>query len=651
MIRPYGSWPSPITAESLTQGTVGIGDPIFDGTDLYWLEADPTDGGRISIRRWTENGDLAVTGAPYNVRSRVHEYGGGPYAVADRQVLFSNFADNAVYLVTEEAPPRALTDDPQLRYGALQLFPDRDLMIAVREDHRPSDREPINTIIARRLSAPAGTADTVLCAGADFYASPTLGADGRLAWIEWDHPNMPWDSTRLMVADLPSIGDDLANGRPDDPLITGQLVAGGPAESVAVPRWLPDGTLIFVSDRTDWWNLYRHDGSEVTALCPLEAEFAPPQWMLGSRPYVIMDGDRIACTWTVGNRSHLGVLTIGDGRLEEIAIDAVSIGPLTTDGQRIAAVLGHDDRDRDLAMIDITDPAAAKPEVLTRSSETELPAGLVSTATEVHWTSNQGPVHGWFYPPQNDGWQAPDAELPPMITISHGGPTGGSAPEFRSEVQFWTSRGIAVLDVNYGGSTGYGRRYRERLHRAWGEVDVTDCVAGASAMADQGRVDRERLAIMGSSAGGYTTLRALTTSTVFTAGISKYGIGDLTALVADTHKFESRYPESLIGAYPAEAELYADRSPINHVDRLQAPILLLQGSEDRVVPPNQAMTFADAARQKGLPVALIMYEGEGHGFRRAENIIAAQQAELAFLGRVFGFTPADDLPDLVIENL
>jgi dipeptidyl aminopeptidase/acylaminoacyl peptidase len=462
---------------------------------------------------------------------------------------------------------------------------------------------------------------------------------------------MPWDGTRLMVGELPALPDRPTDVDPDRPMITGTAIAGGPQESVAVPRWMPDGALIFVSDRSDWWNLYRHDGSTTTPLCPMEAEFAPPQWMLGSRPYVIIDGDRIACTWTIGNRSHLGVLQISKGRLEEITTDAVSIGPLTTDGQRIAAVLGHDDRDRDLVMIDIADPASARTEVLTRSSETELPPDLVSVATEVHWTSELGPVHGWFYPPQNDGWQAPDGELPPMITISHGGPTGGSAPEFRPEVQFWTSRGIAVLDVNYGGSTGYGRRYRERLHRSWGEVDVTDCVAGASAMADQGRVDRNRLAIMGSSAGGYTTLRALTTSTVFTAGISKYGIGDLTALVADTHKFESRYPESLIGAYPSEADLYADRSPINHVDRLEAPILLLQGSEDRVVPPNQAMTFAEAARAKALPVALIMYEGEGHGFRRAENIIAAQQAELAFLGKVFGFSPADDLPDLVIENL
>ncbi len=416
-----------------------------------------------------------------------------------------------------------------------------------------------------------------------------------------------------------------------------------------MPQWMPDGSLLFVSDRTDWWNLFRLAGGTTSPVCPMEAEFAPPQWVLGGRPYAVLDQDRVACTWTIGNRSHLGVLTVGDGRLTEIDTGAVSVGSLGFDGRRLATVLGYPDRDPELVLLDPGRPAA--PTVLRRSSTAALATDLVSTATEVSWSSDQGQVHGWFYPPRNDGWCAPEGELPPMITISHGGPTGGSAPEYDREVQFWTTRGIAVLDVNYGGSVGYGRRYRERLLRAWGVVDVVDCVAGASAMADQGRADRHRLAIQGSSAGGYTTLQALTTSTVFTAGISKYGIGDLTALVADTHKFESRYPESLIGAYPDEAALYADRSPINHVDRLEAPILLLQGSEDMVVPPNQARTFADAARAKGLPVAMIMFEGEGHGFRRAENIVGAQQAALSFLGRVFGFTPADDLPPLIIENL
>lgn len=649
MISPYGSWPSPITAESLTEGTVGLGDPQFDGTDLYWLEADPTDGGRVSIRRQTADGPRAVTTAPYNVRSRVHEYGGGAYAVAGGQVVFSDFIDNTLHLLTEQAPPRRITADPELRYGALQIHPDRDLLVAVREDHRDADQEPVNTIVARPLSAGPDVVDTVLCAGADFYAAPTLSADGRLAWIEWDHPNMPWDATRLMVAELPALDRPGSAAGTDQALLSGQLIAGGSRESVAVPQWLPDGSLLFVSDRTDWWNLYRHADGEVAPVCLMEAEFAPPQWLLGGRPYVILDQDRIACTWTVGNRGKLGVLSLADGRLAELDTGAVTVGSLTSDGRRLATVLGHPDRGPELVRIDPADPAA--PTVVRSADSADLPAELVSTATEVTWGSDHGPVHGWFYPPRNDGLQAPDGELPPMITISHGGPTGGSAPEYDREIQFWTTRGIAVLDVNYGGSVGYGRRYRERLHRAWGVVDVADCVAGASAMADQGRADRDRLAIQGSSAGGYTTLQALTTSTVFGAGISKYGIGDLTALVADTHKFESRYPESLVGAYPAEAQLYADRSPINHVDRLEAPILLLQGTEDRVVPPNQARTFADAARAKGLPVAMLMFDGEGHGFRRAENIVAAQQAALAFLGRVFGFTPADELPELIIDNL
>ncbi|QDP96242.1 S9 family peptidase [Microlunatus elymi] len=538
-------------------------------------------------------------------------------------------------------------------------------------------------MIARRLTDGPEVADRVLCAGADFYASPEVSADGRLAWIEWDHPNMPWDSTRLMTATLPR---DAAGNIDLDPGVAGPMtptkIAGGVGESVSVPRWMPDGSLIFVSDRTDWWNLYRRTGETITALQPMPAEFAGPQWVLGDQPYVIMDADRIACSWNAGNREHLGILDLASGTLDEIETGAVAVGSLSSNGKQLVTRLGYPNRPAELVVIDLneSDPIhPARPDgerrVIRSSSDQPPEPGLVSLAEAVQWESDLGPVHGWFYPPRNDhddhdhdgrdhddhdhdgrdhddhDHETMTTERPPMITVSHGGPTGGSTPVYDPEVQFWTSRGIAVLDVNYGGSTGYGRRYRERLHRAWGLVDVADCAAGARAMAEQGRVDPRRLAIQGSSAGGYTTLRALTSTDVFSAGISRYGIGDLTALVADTHKFESRYPESLIGAYPAEAAVYADRSPINHVDQLDAPILLLQGSEDKVVPPNQAETFAAAARGKGLPVALIMYDGEGHGFRAAENIIAAQQACLSFLGRVFGFTPADRLPELKIENL
>jgi dipeptidyl aminopeptidase/acylaminoacyl peptidase len=627
----------------LTEGALGLSEVQFDGTDLYWLQARPTDGGRVSLWRRSGNRETELTPAPYNVRTRVHEYGGGAFAVAGGTAIFSNFTDNLLFLVSDRTgSPRRLTGDSALRYAALRLYPESGLIIAVREDHRRPDREPINTVIARRIADGPDAEDVVLCSGADFYASPELSADGRLAWVEWDHPNMPWDSTRLMMAELP---DDLSTlAAPLQP----RLVAGGSEESVVVPRWLPDGSLIFVSDRTDWWNLYHYDGGRLVPLHPQDAEFAPPQWSLGSQPYALIDDDHLACTWNIQNRSHLGVLRIATGELTELPVGATSLGAVAADGNWICTVAGYPDRPAELILVD---PTSAGTTVVRRSRESVMPAELISEPVEVSWDSDAGPVYGWFYPPRNGDHSSPEGELPPMITLSHGGPTSGSAPHFDPEILFWTSRGIAVLDVNYGGSTGYGRRYRERLRDNWGIVDVADCAAGAEAMAEQGRADGNRLAIQGGSAGGYTTLRALTATKTFTAGISLYGIGDITALATDTHKFESRYLDSLVGPYPAAADVYADRSPINHVDQLTSPILLLQGTDDKVVPPNQAEAFAEAARAKGLPVALIMYQSEGHGFRRSENIINSVQASLSFLGRVFGFTPADRLPRLEIENL
>lgn len=650
VIAPYGSWPSPISAQSLTEATIGIDEPSFDGDDLYWLQSDPADGGRVSLwrsRHGAADQIAEVTPSPFNVRSRVHEYGGGAYAVSDGVVVFSHFADNRLYRLDSRRAdgPEPITEDRALRYAALQVDAERDLIVAVREDHRPAadtGGEPVNTIIARRLSDGPEVPDRVLCAGADFYAAPALSADGRLAWIEWQHPNMPWDSTRLLTATLPTdaTGAIDLDPRDADPLAA-QTIAAGRDESVAAPGWL-GSELIFISDRSDWWNLYRAAGGRVLPLCEQQAEFTAPPWSLGNRPYAVLDDGRLACSWNVGNRWRLGVLDVTTSRLQQLASDAVLVGAVAGDGRRIAATVGYADRPSELIITGVDGaPDDNSPTVLRRTSERTIDEQLVSRPEEVCWESDAGPVHGWFYPPRNDGMAGPEGERPPMITISHGGPTSGSAPVFELEILFWTSRGIAVLDVNYGGSTGYGRRYRNRLWRAWGVVDVADCASGALAMAEQGRVDGRRLAIRGGSAGGYTTLRALTATSVFTAGISSYGIGDLAALARDTHKFESRYLDSLIGSYPEDADVYADRSPINHVDQLDAPILLLQGSEDRVVPPNQAQTFADAARANGLTAELILYEGEGHGFRKAENIVSSIRAALAFLGRVYGFTPAE----------
>jgi dipeptidyl aminopeptidase/acylaminoacyl peptidase len=477
----------------------------------------------------------------------------------------------------------------------------------------------------------------VLGSGSDFYATPELSTDSRLAWVEWDHPAMPWDATRLLVGTF--------DGRA---LTDVEQVAGGPAEAATQPRWTPDGTLVFASDRTDWWNLYSWRGGDVRALHPAAAEFVGPMWRLGQQPYAVVDPDRLLVTSTTTGREALALLDLATGALTGLAPPGATAVSVSCDAEHAAALLLSVDRPPRLATLDLADGQWT--EVRT-ASETRLDPEVVSLAEPVSWDSEQGPVHGWYYPPRNGSHTAPADTLPPMITLSHGGPTAYSGPHFALSVQYWTSRGIAVLDVNYGGSSGYGRAYRERLRGRWGLVDVADCAAGAVAMGEQGRADPARLAIAGGSAGGYTTLRALTATDVFTAGISLYGVGDLEALAKDTHKFESRYLDRLVGPYPEAADVYRDRSPIHHLDQLSAPILLLQGADDKVVPPNQAEAMAAAARAKGLPVALIVFDGEGHGFRRAENIRASIEAQLAFLGRVYGFTPADDLPPLEIENL
>ena len=413
------------------------------------------------------------------------------------------------------------------------------------------------------------------------------------------------------------------------------------------PRWLGD-ELILLSDRTGWWNLYRWDDRDLVPLHPENAEFAFPQWTLGQDPYAVLDHDHLVCTVCRSGSQSVAILTISTGDLVQVTENRVGATSVAAASGRAAAVLSYPDRSPVVALLDAdrrqwSEVRVAAPATMTTDA--------VSIAEPVSWPGPEGPVYGWLYPPTNPDFVAPAGTRPPLMVLSHGGPTGFAAGMFSIAYQFWTSRGFAVLDVNYGGSSGFGRAYRERLRGQWGVVDARDCINGALAMVDQGRAERRQLVIRGGSAGGYTTLRVLTTSRVFTAGISQYGIGDLEALAKDTHKFESRYTDGLVGPYPQARETYLDRSPINHVDQLAAPILLLQGTDDRVVPPAQAKMMAEAARDKGLPVAMIMYDGEGHGFRRAETITSATQAQVYFLGRVFGYTPADDVPRIPIDNL
>lgn len=633
----YGTWPSIVTTELVTSGTVGLGSPQLDGTTLYWLEARPDDGGRVALMRQAADGPREpVTPDEFNVRSRVHEYGGGAYAVRDGVVVFTNFADTVVYRMHGgRAVP--LTPEGSYRYADLRVHPAQGLVLAVREDHS-GDGEPVNTIVALDLD---GLGDgTVLCGGADFYSDPELSETGELAWTEWNHPAMPWDATRIRRGRLL-----------DGSVVDLADVAGADDESAVHPRWAPGGELIFLSDRTGWWNLYAVRDGATTPLWPEAAEFAGPQWVFGEQPYVVLDSSRLLVSRASEGVTSIAILDRESNTLRPV-LDGGLYGPLTAGGGVAAALIEATDRPARLALLELTTETWSD---IRHASEQALPAEWVSIPQAVSWPSTlndvPGEVHGWYYPPTNPDQTAPEGERPPLITISHGGPTSFADTGFAISLQYWTSRGFAVLDVNYRGSTGYGRPYRDALRGAWGVVDVADCADGAAALADQGLADHARLIVRGGSAGGYTTLQALTTTSVFTAGISFYGVADPEALARDTHKFEARYLDGLIGPYPEAIETYRDRSPILHVDQLSVPLLLLQGSEDAVVPPNQAETMAAAVRAKGLPVAMIIFEGEGHGFRRADSIKAALEAQLFFLGRVFDFTPADDLPEIEIDNL
>lgn len=697
MAQEYGSWPSPITIELLTAGSIGLDSPAVGGDadspvepSVYWLESRSSEQGRTVLVRQRPDGTVEdVTPAPFNVRSSVHEYGGGAYAVADSTVVFSNFADGRLYVIDGSGgEPRPITPDLPgrvLRYADLQLDLPRRRVIAVREDHRglteaadsaggntsgdaadgPNARgpEPVNTIVRIDLDGTSlSSGGDVVVDGHDFVASPRLSPDGhRLAWQSWEHPNMPWDNSTLWLGD--ATGFTAAEAT---------RVDGGTDSapvSVADIGWLADGRLAWCADRTGFWNLYAADPDAVAgaaaggagagpALYPVDADCAGPAWVFGQHTWTQTADGAIV----IGRHDPAGVTLVrvdatGAEPPVELDVPLASVDGLAADGDDVVCLAGfadrlpaivriHPDGDRDAT------GAAPHLQVLRASSAVRIERDMVSVAEPVSWSTPDGATaHGFFYPPVNPQVQPDPGQLPPLVVLSHGGPTAATTPALKLPVQYWTSRGIAVLDVNYGGSTGYGRAYRDRLRGTWGIVDVDDCCSGATALAQQGRVDGERMAIKGGSAGGYTTLAALTFRDVFTAGVSRYGIGDLEMLATDTHKFESRYLDGLVGVYPQQRQRYLDRSPIHHVDQLSSALLVLQGADDKVVPPNQAEQMAAAVRAKGLPVALRIYQGEGHGFRGAAAVTDSIQSELSFYGKVFGFTPANQLPDLQIENL
>ncbi len=635
-IAPFGSWRSPITADRIVSGNVGLGQLALDRGCVYWTESRPTESGRVALVRRDVDGVVQdVVPAPFSVRTRVHEYGGGAFAVVGGTVWFSNDKDQRIYRMDDGGAPVPITPAGSCRYADLVVDSHHSRLLAVCEDHAGAG-EPSNSIVAIDED---GTVQ-VLADGSDFYAAPRPSPDGGyLLWLSWDHPNMPWDGCVLTRATCNGTGA----------VAETEILAGGADEALFQPEWSPDGDVYFVSDRSGWWNLYRWSDGAPRPVSPMQAELGLPQWIFNMRTYGFVDSSRIHAIRTVNGLAELLAISVEEGTADVISTPYVEMHGLVADAKQVVLV---GSAAQDVPVVAAVDPTDRTIVELQRSAAETPDLAVVSVAQPVTFESGDGrQAHAFYYPPKNDEFASPDKVLPPLIVKSHGGPTGQSGCGFNLKIQYWTSRGFAVLDVNYGGSTGYGRSYRRALDGAWGVVDVEDCVAGARWLVAQGLADPDRLAITGGSAGGYTTLCALTFCDVFKAGASHYGIGDLEALARDTHKFESRYLDRLIGNWPDDRETYEARSPLHHAAGLNCPVIFFQGLEDKVVPPNQAEAMVTVLRDKGIPVAYVAFEGEGHGFRQAENIRRALEGELAFYGRVFGFEPADRIEPLDIDNL
>ncbi len=646
---PFGSWQSPITGESVTAAKMHLDSVVLDGVDTYWLESRPQEKGRMVIMRHDGQGQTSqITPEGFSVRNRVHEYGGGSYVVQQGEIYFCNDVDQCIYHQSGSTIRLASPAASTRRYADLLIDPHRRRLICVVEEH-PIGREAVNSIGSLSLDDPEDL--KIIVTGADFYASPALSPDGKsLAWLSWNHPNMPWDGTVLVVAKLQR------NGMPTAP----QLVAGSTIEAVFQPQWSPANVLYFVSDRTGWGNLYAWKDGEVRELYRAAAEFGLPQWVFAQSTYGF-GTDCIICTYTQGGIWHLARLDLLNG-LVEIDLSTNSdlepyteISQLRVYGDRAVVIAASPVQNSELIQFNLT---TGQLKVLKSQSLTIRPGAslaenksYISLPQTIAFPTQNGQIaYAFYYPPHNPDYQAPAGTLPPLVVKSHGGPTSATSSQLSLKVQYWTSRGFGYVDVNYRGSSGYGRAYQDQLNYQWGIVDVADCIAAAEYLVAKGLADPQRLAISGGSAGGYTTLCALTFHRVFQAGASHYGIGDLEALARDTHKFESRYLDKLVADYPAEAQVYKDRSPINFPEKMACPTIFFQGLDDKVVLPNQAEAMVQALFDRLVPVAYVPFAGEQHGFRQAANMQRALEAEFYFYSQIFGFQPADKIEPVEIKN-
>jgi dipeptidyl aminopeptidase/acylaminoacyl peptidase len=647
MQKPFGTWPSAITAEAVARQGLRLSHVSIDGDTVYWLEGRAVEDGCNVLVQHHRGATVDLTPPGFDVRTRVHEYGGGSYVVSDGTVCLSNFADQRLYRLgtrdSSRIQPVPITPPGRWCYADGVIDRRRARVIVVREDRTDSRREPVNSLVAIDLEG-GEHAGRVLTSGYDFYSTPRLSLDGsRLAWLAWRHPQMPWDGTELWVGELDPTGA----------LVNPVHVAGGPNESIYQPGWAPDGALCFASDRDGWWRLYStYPGGVAPVLDdpPAEAEFGRPQWLFGTATWAPAGADRLVVSFTQAGRWRLATIDLRARTLVPIAEGLEPLEWLVADSTHALLVAGSATTSHRVVRVDLE---TGRVRTLRSASDADVDPAEISRSEPIEFpTSNGQRAYAFYYPPKHARCAAPSDERPPLILVSHGGPTLGATATLDMKTQFWTNRGFAVVDVNYGGSSGFGRAYRRRLDGQWGVVDVDDMVQAARYLVEQGKADPDRLVIRGGSAGGYTTLAALTFRPgVFTAGASYYGVSDIEALARDTHKFESRYLDHLVGPYPEARDLYRARSPIHFVDDLACPVILFQGLEDTVVPPSQSEKMVAALSAKGLPVAYLSFEGEQHGFRRAATIARCLEAELYFYGVVFGFTPADRLEPVAIAGI
>jgi dipeptidyl aminopeptidase/acylaminoacyl peptidase len=639
-VASFGSWASPITVDLMLKGTVQMRNQMirWDGDDLYWSELRPDEAGRIVVCRRTLDGAISdVIPKGFNARTRVHEYGGGHFAVSGGTVWFANYADQRLYRQDRDGAPRPITPAADVRHADMAVDDRRGRLYAVREDHTTGAKEAVNTIVS--LDWSRDHKPITIAEGNDFYSSPKLSPDGNhLTWTTWNHPNMPWDGSELWVSDLDAGGS----------VRSSRKIAGGISESILQPEWSAAGELYFISDRSDWWNLYRARGEGDEALCPRAAEFGAPQWVFGMRFYAFAGPDEIVCLSSEPGGTRLGRIDLTTGTLQQVALIYSSLSNVQSNGRKVALFASSPTLAERVLTIDL---ATGAQEVVKVSNPAHIDAGNLSLPKAIEFPTEGGlTAHAIYYPPKNQRYQAPPGEQPPLMVRCHGGPTSSAGPTYTFDYHYWTSRGFAVVDVNYGGSSGYGRAYRTRLNGNWGVVDVDDCINAVRYLVEQGQADRSRVWITGGSAGGFTVLLSLTKRDFYDAGASHFGIGDLELFIKETHKFESHYVDTLVGPYPERADLYRDRSAIHFADNLTCPVILFQGLEDKIVPPNQAEEFIAVCEQKKLPYAYVAFEGEQHGFRQEKNIRRSIEGELYFVSQIFDLGLADQIEPVKIEN-